>query len=260
MAWLRSKGARFILNHGRQSGMVERQARVSSATCRSRSNGGGAGLVQNLDAAAKKAGIDVLYETRVSSLIYDGERVSGVRAQHQGKPTEFRAKAVVLACGGFEANPEMRTRYLGPGWELVQGARHALQRGRRAQDGARHRRGALRQLVGLPRDGLGPLRAGVRRRQRRRPVPEAQLHLRAPDQLRGQALRGRGLGLPLVHLRQVRRRGAEAAGAVRVAGVRFQGHEAAALRVPHQVHDQGQRQHAGRARAQARRRRTRSSS
>ena len=27
--------------------------------------------------------------------------------------------AVVLACGGFEANPEMRLRYLGPGWDLV---------------------------------------------------------------------------------------------------------------------------------------------
>jgi len=26
---------------------------------------------------------------------------------------------VVLACGGFEANSEMRSRYLGPGWELA---------------------------------------------------------------------------------------------------------------------------------------------
>jgi len=82
-------------------------------------SGGGAGLVQNLDAAAKKAGIEVFYETRVSSLLYDGERVSGVRARHRGKATEFRAKSVVLACGGFEANPEWRTRYLGPGWELA---------------------------------------------------------------------------------------------------------------------------------------------
>src|SRR5437899_3391441 len=29
------------------------------------------------------------------------------------------AGAVVLASGGFEANPEMRTRYLGPNWELA---------------------------------------------------------------------------------------------------------------------------------------------
>jgi len=37
-----------------------------------------------------------------------------------------RAKSVVLACGGFEANPEWRTRYLGPDWELarVRGTRH----------------------------------------------------------------------------------------------------------------------------------------
>ena len=30
-----------------------------------------------------------------------------------------RAKAVVLACGGFESNAEWRTRYLGPGWDLA---------------------------------------------------------------------------------------------------------------------------------------------
>jgi tricarballylate dehydrogenase len=88
-------------------------------------NGGGAGLVQYLDAAAKKAGIEIFYETRAISLIWDGERVSGVKAQQKGKATEFRAKTVILACGGFEANPEMRSRYLGPGWELckVRGSR-----------------------------------------------------------------------------------------------------------------------------------------
>ena len=31
----------------------------------------------------------------------------------------MRAKTVVLACGGFEANAEMRARYLGPGWDLA---------------------------------------------------------------------------------------------------------------------------------------------
>ena len=37
-------------------------------------------------------------------------------------------KAVVLACGGFEANAEMRARYLGPGWDLakVRGTRYNL--------------------------------------------------------------------------------------------------------------------------------------
>jgi len=124
MAWLRSKGARFILNHGRQSGMVNGK-RKYFGNMPIEVNGGGAGLVQYLDVAAKKAGIDVFYDSRATSLIYDDELVSGVRVQRQGKPAEFRAKGVVLACGGFEANPEMRTRYLGPGWELakVRGSR-----------------------------------------------------------------------------------------------------------------------------------------
>jgi tricarballylate dehydrogenase len=124
MAWLRAKGARFILNHGRQSGMVNGK-RKYFGNMPIEVNGGGAGLVQYLDAAVKKAGIEIHYETRATALLYDGERVSGVRAQKRGKLAEFRAKSVVLACGGFEANPEMRTRYLGPGWELakVRGSR-----------------------------------------------------------------------------------------------------------------------------------------
>jgi len=118
MAWLRSKGARFVPNYGRQSGMVGGK-RKFFGRMPIEASGGGAGLVQSLDAAAKKAGIEMRYDTRVASLIYDGERVSGVRAQEKGKSVELRAKAVVLACGGFEANPEWRTRYLGPGWELA---------------------------------------------------------------------------------------------------------------------------------------------
>jgi tricarballylate dehydrogenase len=40
----------------------------------------------------------------------------------------------VLACGGFESNPEMRVRYLGQGWELcrVRGTRHNTGEGIRA--------------------------------------------------------------------------------------------------------------------------------
>ncbi len=58
-------------------------------------------------------------------MIYDGLRVTGVRAQHNDQLIDFKAKSVVLASGGFEANPEWRTRYLGPGWELakVRGSR-----------------------------------------------------------------------------------------------------------------------------------------
>lgn len=124
MAWLRSKGVRFVPNYGRQSGLVDGK-RKFFGNMPIEVSGGGAGLVQFLDKAAQQNGIDVIYETRAVSLIHDGERVSGVRARQRGKPVEIRAKSVVLACGGFEANPEWRTRYLGPGWELakVRGSR-----------------------------------------------------------------------------------------------------------------------------------------
>jgi tricarballylate dehydrogenase len=118
MAWLRAKGARFVPNFGRQSGMVNGR-RKFFGRMPIEVSGGGAGLVQYLDATAKKSGIEVFYDTRAATLIFDGERVMGVRVQQKGKPLELRASAVVLACGGFEANPEWRTRYLGPGWELA---------------------------------------------------------------------------------------------------------------------------------------------
>jgi len=118
MAWLRSKGARFIPNWGRQSALVNGKRRFFG-NMPIEVSGGGAGLVQYLDTAARKAGVEIFYETRATSLLYDGIRVHGVRAQQAGKAVEFRAKSVVLASGGFEANPEWRTRYLGPGWELA---------------------------------------------------------------------------------------------------------------------------------------------
>ncbi len=50
----------------------------------------------------------------------DGKNVTGVVVRRGGeRPETMPADAVVLACGGFEANPEWRTRYLGPGWELA---------------------------------------------------------------------------------------------------------------------------------------------
>ena len=54
-----------------------------------------------------------------TELIHDDDGVHGVIFKHNGKTTEVHAKAVILASGGFHANPEMRTRYLGPKWDLA---------------------------------------------------------------------------------------------------------------------------------------------
>lgn len=118
MVWLRGQGAKFVPNYGAQSAVVNGR-RKFFGRFPLMINGGGAGLVQDLTATAVKKGVEIFYDTRAISLIYDGERVLGVRAKREGKPADFRARTVVLACGGFESNPEWRARYLGPGWELA---------------------------------------------------------------------------------------------------------------------------------------------
>ncbi|MGW4031525.1 FAD-dependent tricarballylate dehydrogenase TcuA [Streptomyces sp. NPDC004838] len=82
--------------------------------------GGGEGLSAMEFAAAERAGCRVRYGCAATDLVTDGEgSVVGVRVRDaDGSVTELRGQ-VVLANGGFEANPEMRTRYLGPEWNLV---------------------------------------------------------------------------------------------------------------------------------------------
>jgi tricarballylate dehydrogenase len=132
MVWLRRQGVRFIPNYRAASAVVDGRRRFFGRMP-IEVVGGGPGLVQYLDHAAVRKGIEIFYETRAASLIYDGERVSGVAGKSRGKPVEFRAPAIVLACGGFEANPEWRARYLGPGWELakVRGTRFNMGEGLR---------------------------------------------------------------------------------------------------------------------------------
>src|SRR5205085_4415524 len=69
--------------------------------------------------AATKAGIPIHYETPAVWLLEEDGVVRGVIARHKGRKVRIGAKAVVLACGGFESNAEMRTRYLGPTWDLA---------------------------------------------------------------------------------------------------------------------------------------------
>ena len=95
----------------------------------------GPGLVQMLTAAARRAGIDILYETKMLRLRQDARGgVSGVVARDADGVHEIDSHGVVLACGGFEANPEMRVKYLGGGWETarVRGSRYNTGDGHRA--------------------------------------------------------------------------------------------------------------------------------
>jgi tricarballylate dehydrogenase len=122
--WMRQNGVRMIPIYGRQAFKVNGRFKFWGGLT-VESVGGGPGLIGMLTAAAGRRGIEVHYRSRALDLLYDGATVGGVRVRRGGITEELRAGAVVLACGGFEANAEWRTRYLGPGWDLakVRGSR-----------------------------------------------------------------------------------------------------------------------------------------
>ena len=82
--------------------------------------GKGVGLMHHLFAAAAPAGINIAYGSEMTGFIQaSGGRVTGVRVKTAGGTEEASTSAVVLASGGFEADPGMRARHLGPQWERV---------------------------------------------------------------------------------------------------------------------------------------------
>jgi tricarballylate dehydrogenase len=126
LAWMRKKGVKFQASFGRQAMKVDGKFKFFGGLA-AETWGGGPGLVENEHKACEREGIPIFYETPATGLIQDDEgRVIGVKAKHKGRNVEIRCKAVVLACGGFESNAEMRTRYLGAGWDLakVRGTRY----------------------------------------------------------------------------------------------------------------------------------------
>ena len=200
----------------------------------------------------------MLYETPAIALLTGDRGVEGVRVRHQGRIRDLRSKAVVLACGGFEANAEMRARYLGPNWDLakVRGSRFNTGQGlKMALDlGA----AVARPLVGRAFGRLGSERAALWRPRCRRPLSEAQLSVRHHRQCARRALSGRGPRFPQLYLCQIRRRDPEPAGHVRLADLRPESRASAARGIPHPAHHQGKgRQFRGTG-AAARRRRRRS--
>ncbi len=125
MVWMRKKGVKFQAPYGRQAFKVDGKFKFwGGLACETW--GGGPGLIELEHKACAREGIQIHYETPAIGLITDDSGVKGVRARSQGKTVEIRAKAVVLACGGFESNAEMRARYLGPNWDLakVRGTRY----------------------------------------------------------------------------------------------------------------------------------------
>jgi tricarballylate dehydrogenase len=76
--------------------------------------GNGYGLIESLYPRLAERGITCRFETKATEfLCSDSGRVIGVRVKTRNGYVDMLARAIVLATGGFQANIEMRVRYLG---------------------------------------------------------------------------------------------------------------------------------------------------
>ena len=87
----------------------------------------GVGLSRTWFEIAERSGVDILFEHAATDLVLDDHgAVTGVRVKTPDGVKVVQAAGVVLACGGFEANPAWRAQYLGKPWDhaKVRGTRH----------------------------------------------------------------------------------------------------------------------------------------
>lgn len=105
VAWMKSLGVRFDF--------LPTQFLTSSQP-RLLPVGGGEAMVEALAARAESLGVTFCYETTAQRLEQDEDgRVTGLLARDRQGRLRLSGR-VVLACGGFEGNSEMMTRYVGP--------------------------------------------------------------------------------------------------------------------------------------------------
>ncbi|KAH8678654.1 hypothetical protein BGZ60DRAFT_555254 [Tricladium varicosporioides] len=116
--WLAKTGIAFQLSFNRQAYKVHDRYKFFGGICL-KTQDGGEGLVKSLQKAADDHDIEVMYSTSATKInlnLKTGE-LDSVLADQVDKSVLIQTKAVVLAAGGFEANPQMRSKHLGPGWE-----------------------------------------------------------------------------------------------------------------------------------------------
>ena len=93
--------------------------------------GEGDGLVHSELEEFLRLGGKIQYNCNVQELLMENGKIIGIKYLQRGKEKMLNANAVVLACGGFEANKALRVKYLGDMWAKarVRGTRHNLGKG-----------------------------------------------------------------------------------------------------------------------------------
>jgi len=113
LRWLMQSGVRFM---GPMPEPPHRQPRMHNVLPNSRS------YIYHLERRARRVGVDIRTGTRVTRIIRQGDRVTGVDAEAGGQTQRFAARrAVVLAAGDFTNSPELKARFMGEAAAMVEG-------------------------------------------------------------------------------------------------------------------------------------------
>ena len=108
--WLLGLGVRF---YGPMPEPPHRQPRMHNVLPNSLS------YIYHLEQRARRTGVDVRLDTRVTELMTIDGTVVGAQC---GDTSRFRARrGVVLAMGDFTSDPELKSRYMGPQQAKVEG-------------------------------------------------------------------------------------------------------------------------------------------
>jgi tricarballylate dehydrogenase len=126
LGWLAELGIGLRLMYDRQSYTVDGR-HVFWGGLHVGTIDGGRGLIEGHRRAAEHAGIELRTGCAVTGLVQrPGGIVAGVRCRVDATELEICAPAVVVAAGGFEAEPRLRAAYLGRNWDVakVRGTPH----------------------------------------------------------------------------------------------------------------------------------------
>ncbi|KAK5053939.1 hypothetical protein LTR84_001901 [Exophiala bonariae] len=120
MKWLHKNGIRFQLSLNRQAYEVDGRLKFWGGLAL-KTQDGGKGMIEDHQAIAKRHGVATYFSTPLLRLVKDVKTgaVTGAVVQFGGKERTIETGAIILAAGGFEANPRMRSQYLGPNWDLA---------------------------------------------------------------------------------------------------------------------------------------------
>ena len=118
--WMKSQGLQWEFRREDAMALKNGKIYIGSRVPWLRVKNRGVGLVNALFDILQKKNIPVSYGTKAVRLVQDRKgQVSGLTLKTKEGFQDIDAKAVILACGGFEANQEMRLKYLGADWESI---------------------------------------------------------------------------------------------------------------------------------------------